>query len=342
MVSDGENTAKSHAGAELRSTGDKDRPRIDLFNKIKWGLLPVVIGLLVFYVLDHRNEFNFLLTIEIKYLFLIVLLDLVGIPLAAYRFHLVLKSISHRIPFLVVFKHHIIGQFLPQGGNLYRAVMLKKSDDISYEKYIAVMLSLKWMAHIFSLLLGIIVISIYNPQIKFDKIPLLPLFVVLLLFQVLFVVLSPALYRKCHLKDSLYPLKNYVLKAVSITNRVFNTIKDRTLITNSFLIIFINTSIGIFVLHLFFKSIHSPTNLVTLTIYVIFMRLSTVITLTPSNIGIREFLFGFLSHSMGTGLAQGIAVSVMARIVTFGIQGMLSVIMLLVDDKRKMSSNDMV
>jgi hypothetical protein len=68
-------------------------------------------------------------------------------------------------------------------------------------------------------------------------------------------------------------------------------------------------------------------NLVVLLVYLVIIKFFRVMRITPANLGIREFLLGFLSFSMGAGAAEGIAVSVMMRMVTLCVQGGLSLLL---------------
>jgi uncharacterized membrane protein YbhN (UPF0104 family) len=99
-------------------------------------------------------------------------------------------------------------------------------------------------------------------------------------------------------------------------------------------IVCLNACINIFLLYFFFKSIGTPKDLITLTIYVVVLRAVRIITLTPGNWGIREFLLGFLSHAGGSGIAQGISVSVIWRLTNIVTMGLMGIITLLVERKR--------
>ena len=302
-----------------------------LINGIKCLLMVVVLTLLVLYISKNITEFKFILTLKFQYLLPACLLYLLSYPLAAYRFYMAIVSISHPIPFQEFFKYFIVGQFLPHGGNVYRAVMLKKMNNVSYEDFIAAMLSHKWYTQIFTLFFGCVIILIYNPKICIEKWPLLPALIILLIVHILLIIASQSLLS--HFKPTGYPGRTgrYLLKAMGAATSTLKTFRNPVLFLKNAVTMLIHTIISILGLHLLFISIDAPSNIIALTVYFTVLTLSSAITITPSNLGVREFLLGFLSHAMGTGLAQGLTVSLISRLINLLIQGTLSMVALLSD-----------
>jgi uncharacterized membrane protein YbhN (UPF0104 family) len=313
--------------------GDEVPLKSTPFAVLKWLLLAVVCTLLVIYVVRNRQEFYFLLRIRLEYLLPIVALSLLEETLAACRFYLVLTAVTHRVHFWTTFRHFVVGQFLPQGGNVYRAVMLKKTDNVDYGRFVSGMFSFKWMNVAFSSLLGIMIIAIYDPHIQIQHVTILPLLSVVLLLLVVAVPACNAIHRGLRSLDTDSFLLKPLIVITEIIGRTMSLMKSPRLLFLNGLIVWLSVCINIFVLYFFFKSIGSPRDLVTLTIYVVVLRAAKVITLTPANLGIREFLLGLLSHAGGGGMAQGISVSVMWRLTRILTVGAMSVVMLLVDEK---------
>lgn len=52
-------------------------------------------------------------------------------------------------------------------------------------------------------------------------------------------------------------------------------------------------------------------NVPDLALFLALYKLSTLVVLTPGNLGIREMAFGFLSQALGIGMAEGILASAM-------------------------------
>jgi len=68
-------------------------------------------------------------------------------------------------------------------------------------------------------------------------------------------------------------------------------------------------------LYLSFRSLNMEVNVPALALFYVLLRISTEILITPGNIGPREVAYGILSEYMGIGMGEGIAVSVIIRIL---------------------------
>ena len=82
------------------------------------------------------------------------------------------------------------------------------------------------------------------------------------------------------------------------------------------IIVFINT-VAIF--YLCFLSLDIPANLPALALFYILLKLSTQIIITPGNLGVRELAYGILSEQTHIGMAEGIIISVIIRILGSGV-----------------------
>ncbi|RLC30773.1 MAG: hypothetical protein DRH37_04605 [Deltaproteobacteria bacterium] len=311
-----------------------------LITVLRWFLFVLVVSMLVAYFVRHLHEFTFILTIKLRYLIPAAMLKFLGLTIAALRFHLIVTFVSHKIPFLTAFRYFVVGQFLPHGGNVYRAVMLKKSDDISYRKYLSVLLSFKWINLAFTALLGTLIIGVLAPDMCMGKISALWLFASI--FLILLSVIP--LFRLAGKYLPTNPQTRGPFRVRTIVSRVLEstavTIKNRPLLLKCFFFIFSNKCISIVTLYLLFRSIGTVCSLPALVIYMVILDLSGVITITPSNIGIREFLLGYLTLSMGITVAQGITVSIMLRMIKFTVQGTLSALLILTDRGKSRGSVD--
>jgi uncharacterized membrane protein YbhN (UPF0104 family) len=212
--------------------------------------------------------------------------------------------------------------------------MLKKTDNVDYGRFISGMFSFKWMNVVFSLLLGIMIIAIYDPHIQIQDVTILPLLSIVLLLLVAAIPVCNAMYRGLQSLDSDAVFLKPMIVITEVIARTMSLLKSPRLLILNGLIVGLSACINIFILYFFFKSIDTPKALVTLTIYVVVLRAVKVIPLTPGNLGIREFLLGFLARAGGSGIAQGISVSVMWRLTSILTVGAMSIMMLLLERKR--------
>lgn len=295
---------------------------------IKWIILAVVLVLLINYIIQHRHEFGFLKEIRIAFIIPVILLNIFSLLLSCYRFDMMLTHVSPRIPHYSVFKYYIFGRFInkfiPFGGSVYRAIMFKKSDGMSYKKYIAISASFDWFNLIYSTLLGIVIIGVYDPRLKIHPVPLLPLFGVVLFLLILGIPLVKKLRALVQGFGSAGLLKKRLDETSEIIDRFIDVLNNRTIFFRNSVIISLIIGSNLISYYLLFKSIGVDTDIAVLLVYLIILRFIRVLRITPANLGIREFLLGFLSYTLGAGAAEGVAVSILLRVTMLCVQGGLS------------------
>lgn len=308
--------------------------KVNPFIAIKWVLFVVFITMLVFYIKKYQHEFGFILSIKYRDLIPILLLQFVSIILSGLRFYVVLAFVSVKISFLTFLKHYNIGRFIPHGGNVYQAVMLKKSDNVGYGDFVSGVLSVKWMGIMFSMFLGIFIIAIFDPGIHIGKMTVLPLLILLIVLQIFMIPFLHLINGYLISSIRARSLPRLLIKITEVIQRIINIARNPFLLLKCFIIIILNKCVGILILYFLFLSIDTNVTISELAIYNIILELTTVITITPSSIGIREFLLGYLSLFMGTGFAQGVTVSIMARLIKFVIQGVLGIFFIMFDNDK--------
>lgn len=302
----------------------------------RWAILIICTLGLFSFIIKNRSEFHFILNIRLNYLFIILILILVSLSLTCYRYFLTIKAASGQIGFWRCYKYFTIGRFLnkiiPHSGGAFRAIIFKKKDNFSYNKYISSFLSFTWIDIVFSLLFGIILISAYSPTLNIRNINVLGIFIILLILSILIIPLFGILYRLPHFSNV---IKNRYQKGYLHIKKAADTIllviKNRSFVLNSGIITLLTIFLNINLIHLCFRSINIETHIPTLVVFVVLAKLGAIFKITPGNFGIREFIYGFLSGSMGIGIAEGISVSMILRISNFVVQGVLSLIFILRD-----------
>ena len=296
---------------------------------IRGGILLVVLALLIRYVITHGSEFRALSSIKLEYLLPVILLNSLSLLLSSIRFRLFLTQISHNIPFYTVFKYFTYGRFLnrflPLGGSVYRAIMLKKTDGLSYKKYLASNLAFDWLNMLYSTLLGAVVLVLYDPSLRIGFFPMLPAFFAGLVVLLLAFPLARAGIRLLRRLFKSPRLRSRVEEASEIVAAMADALKNRSVFAGSSAIITLILAGSLLSYYLLFRSIGVDTDFVILLVYLIVLRFLKVFRLTPANLGIREFLLGFLTYSMGTGTADGILVALLMRLAMLLVQGVLSI-----------------
>jgi uncharacterized protein (TIRG00374 family) len=84
--------------------------------------------------------------------------------------------------------------------------------------------------------------------------------------------------------------------------------------------------ITVFSYYVLFAGFDMRLSLPALTVFCTLLNLSTFFVITPGNIGIQEIAFGFISQQFGVGMAQGILVSIVSRIISTALTILLGVL----------------
>ncbi len=295
---------------------------------IKWSILAAVLVLLINYIIQHSHEFGFLKEIRIEYIIPIILLSIFALLLSCYRFNMMLTHVSHRIPHYTVFKYFVFGRFMnkfiPLGGSVYRAIMFKKTDGMSYKKFIAISASFDWLNLVTSSLLGIVIVGVYDPHLKIRSISLLPFLLGALILLIMGIPAAKKVLALIHRSVSAGSFRKRMSETAEIIDRVIDVLRNWPIFFGNGILISLIIGSNLISFHLLFKSIGVDTDIVVLLVYLIILRFFKALRITPANLGIREFLLGFLSYSMGTGAAEGVAVSVIMRLITLLVQSGMS------------------
>ena len=84
------------------------------------------------------------------------------------RFHVVLVRFARRpvgfVPWLRLFTiGRFLNLFVPQGGNVYRAVELRRRFDVGYQSFVAAFVNAPWLAMVLNLALGAAAVAALQP-----------------------------------------------------------------------------------------------------------------------------------------------------------------------------------
>jgi uncharacterized protein (TIRG00374 family) len=237
----------------------------------------------------------------------------------SWRLQIILQKCSGRkIAFWQWFKILILGNFLnmvfSQLGNVYRGVKLKKECDISYTSYIASFASFAWMDTCINLVLAIVIILLIKPDLKIGQFSAFPLLVIICAVIIILPVMASFFLRIIRFKN--HYLDWTKVKLSQVLTATLDNIKDL-----SFLFKIILFGIAVFIItvlsyHVLFAGFDMRLSLPVLAVFCTLLNLSTFFVITPGNIGIQEIAFGFISQQFGVGMAQGILVSIVSRIIS--------------------------
>ena len=293
----------------------------------------LVLGGMAVFIYRNRTNFTFLKNINYHYLIIIFSIACVLITMASFRYYLILKSVAVHTRFASCYKSFILGRLLnkiiPRSGGVYRAVYHKKTENVSYRNFISAYMSFVYLDIFIYMLVGLILVFIYNRRLSIRDIPIVYIFIAAIGCMVIFLVLAK--YISTRTKTS---YKNKIFEKI-ITNMkhiiegLFLIFKHTKMLTVNALLILFGFFIHTILLFICYHSIQVVTTIPHLSLFVVLNKCLTLITITPGNLGIREFLYAFLAQSMAIGSAQGLSVALIVRISNFIILCVLSLVVIL-------------
>ncbi|MEX2503107.1 MAG: lysylphosphatidylglycerol synthase domain-containing protein, partial [Trueperaceae bacterium] len=142
-----------------------------------WLGLALAIGAIVVLIRARGEDLAVLTRIDPWAVALLVGAQLLYLVVQSGRFHVVLLRLGDRTvgfgPWLRLF---VLGRFLnlfvPQSGNVYRAVELKRRFGLSYVSFVAAFLNAPWIAMVLTFALGAVTIRIVDAGAPVGPVPL--------------------------------------------------------------------------------------------------------------------------------------------------------------------------
>lgn len=318
--------------------------------QIKTFLKIVIVTACIVYIASffyiNRNSLSIVIRMNFTTLLTLVLLWFSYMLLHSWRFQFILQKCgSRKIAFWRWFKILTLGNFLnlvfSQLGNVYRGVKLKKEHDISYTSYITSFASFAWMDTWMNLVLAIVIILLIKPDLKIGPFSASFLLVIICAVIIILPVMASFFLRFIRFKNSYLDWTKSKLSQVLTTT--LDNIKDASFLLKIILLGIVIFSLTVFSYYVLFAGFDMRLTLPVLTVFCTLLNLSTFFVITPGNIGIQEIAFGFISQQLGIGMAQGILVSIVSRIISTALtilMGMLFGGMNLIRHRKDYSQSD--
>lgn len=257
------------------------------------------------------------------------LLVVVNQAFMAWRFLLAFEQAGGRgVSFVKWFRLTCVGQFLnlfvPQLGNVYRGVALKREHSVSYTAYASMLFAYVWLDLIMGVTIAFVVIALFDWRLRLAGGPVL--LWLLLVVSGLFlapVVAGRVLERVPSTSPGFLRARERVTALLGATrtglkNPVFLL---RVLLVNVF------SSAGQVATYWFcFRVVGSRISVSALIVFQVFAKLSNQVIITPGNLGLNELAIGVLSRASNQTLEQGIAVSLLVRAVSTSMQIVLGLV----------------
>jgi len=295
--------------------------RINSYRKLYKLIIAVIaITVVVIAFADEYEKITYLSRYGLWHI--LALLALMGTYLFvfSYQMLLALRSCSNvRLRFMPWFKYFIIGRFVnkiaSQSGIIYRAVFLKRDYGITYAQFAGAFSFLSWLNLVFYFGLAGILILIYDPHLKFNGVNAASCVFCFFGITMIAPVILKMFFR---LKPPLTPFFARVYNLViNILNSFSKACKNKLLVGFTTLLALLVFCIVLLQFHVMLSVFDTDLNVAQISLFFVLLKLSSILIITPANIGIREIAFGILAASSGLSMSEGIMLSAILRIIGY-------------------------
>ena len=285
---------------------------------IRWSIAACCIGYIIWFFFKNTEELKIVSGLPVMPVVGMASLAVLSHIVYSWRFAIILKKCSGRsIAFITLFRIVVLGRFLstfaPQAGTVYRSVCLKKNYGISYTSYAGSLFSITWLDTCLNLIFAGIIILAIEPKLQIANLPILYLLAITLVLILAVPLILEAIFRSIKFRNQKIAWvhsKLSELLTVSVQSLKDGKYMAKIILTG--LVGFINTLV---IFHFCFFSLNIQFDLPDLALFYVILKLSNHLIITPGNMGVRELAYGILSEQIHIGMAKGILISVILRII---------------------------
>lgn len=296
------------------------RPAVRIFRMLRWAAALAVLAYVVWFLLQNKSQLASLRHLSAPLLAVLFLVTILNNLLYIVRFRQVVrKKTGLQIPFRSWVRFFLISRLFSmmagQTGNLYRAWVFKKEYSVSIAKFLASALFITWLDTCLFLLFGAVVIAAAAPHLEVAGVNAALLILAVLAGFVVVPLLLGKLLGSVHFSGRLGGWAHR--RFLELSSAILTGLKDPV-----FLLIL---SAGGFLSFLFsaavifgcFYGLGLAIDPSGVALFLAVLGLCNRIVITPGgNLGIKELAYGFLAEQLHIGMAEGILVSLLSRIIT--------------------------
>lgn len=288
---------------------------------LQWFLVIICLVLIVRFVVNDKQEWAEVLSLKPLMLVAVAGMMLVSLGIYTWHFGIVMEKCSGRSIdfwtwFNVTVQARFLSTFVPQAGNVYRALVLKKNYGVTYTRYISGCFSFAWLDTCVNFAFAAMIILFFDRELRIGGMRSLDVVLGLLGLVVLTPVLSVWLLGKYEFSQKKLAWAHEKLaKMLGVSVR---SLTDRAYVLKFLVTAVLSFAGSAITSYLCFASLDVQINLPQLAMFYIVLKLSNHIIITPGNLAVRELAYGFLCEYLQIGMAQGIMMSVIMRLMGTG------------------------
>lgn len=283
-------------------------------------ILILCIGLIIQYFYKNNTDLALITQLNnFDLIRLIIINALIHICVGIEIYFLLRKLNLKKLPWIEWFNIYSATRFLnihiAQGGNLYRSVQLKNNYNFSYTKTIAFLFLFSILQIIYSIILALIIITFFAEPILIKGIPLNLLLIYALIGSLLLTMLFLKIMKYVNFKHpKLIRINEFTQNFVSSIMLILKDPKFMLLIIFFNGLIFFLTALQVLYS---MEIVGIKLSLLQASIFIIFTLFSGLVNITPANLGITEFVYGFSAQYFGSTLGKGVIAAGIMRIINY-------------------------
>ncbi len=319
----------------------------DLWKYTKTLITIVILIFFIYYFINNKGDFLFVLSTPIKYLIVIAILYSVIFFLNGIFIKVILKSFKKKMSVFEAFYLSVISSlgnyFLPmRGGLVYKSVYLKKKFKFPFSHFISFLYGNYIIVFLVNSFLALLALFVIQSKLGVISIPLYVFFGLLF---VSMIVLSVVKFPVERIKESRYKFINRVVNIIKNILNGWNIIEDdKRLLFSLILITFAGFTFSTLLFYVEFKALGIDTNFVSVILYTCLSGVSLLVSLTPGSLGIREGIFVITSDILGITNEQVMQLALLDRgvmlISLFFLSGLFLIFKVLLNRDEKFSQRE--
>jgi len=268
-------------------------------------------------VLRGGDDLALLRTLDLAATLALIAMQGLYLAIQSGRFHVVLVQLAERpVGFWPWLRLFVIGRFLnlfvPQAGNVYRGLELKRRFAISYTRFFAAFVNAPWLAMVLNFALGALAVAALHGDARVAAVPL----------WLALAAASLAAAAGPFLVAALLPL---VPRRFAWAGWLHGRLREMLDVTLSslrepgYLLRVLAWTLAAFVqavamLWLTFAALGASAGLGEAVAFYVLLQLTTYVAITPGNLGVQELAFAGLASGMGASAVDGVLVSGLTRV----------------------------
>jgi uncharacterized protein (TIRG00374 family) len=274
----------------------------------------ICLSLAGYHFVQHPESFDLLTGITEKQLFSLLALHLLLLIIHTIRFRLILQKCAGKsipfCPWIVLFvQGRFYNTFVPQLGNVYRSVELKKRFQISYTKYITTLICVGWISTGINIFFAWILIVQQSPELLLGQYRASVIVGVVAIGNISGPFLIRYIFELLKPKNSMKIFER-LNEVLSVTTSIVQDRRWFALICGYSLVGVVLACLNI---HICFAMVQSTPLIGETAVFYTLLQISNVIKITPGNLGPQEIAFGLLGAQSSVGMSQGILASALFR-----------------------------